>query len=115
MPRPFCIASESLALPPTADGMVIVPRCPTCGGFEDAAPVEVTEVDPGVHYWSCSKCQLIWGTRGIVTARDPYRRRCPNCWQPGRFDSADPAWDHHFICIACGGHWTLRAQYALTA
>ena len=35
MPSPFCIASESLALPPTADGMVIAPRCPTCGEFED--------------------------------------------------------------------------------
>jgi hypothetical protein len=115
MPSAFCIASESLHLPPAVAGSVIIPRCASCGEFQNVAPVEVTMVDAGTQYWSCAKCLQIWGTRGAVTARDPYRRRCPNCGQEGRYDSADPAWDHRFICMACGGFWTLHAQRALTA
>jgi len=43
---------------------------------------------------------------------------CPTCAEAKTVApslGADSAWDHHFICVACGGRWTLRAHYALTA
>jgi hypothetical protein len=106
---------KSLPSPIATAGSVIVPRCPTCGGFETVAPVQVAGVDPGVDYWSCTACGLTWGTRWMNTAREPFRRRCPGCEHAGRYDDADPAWDHYFICVACGRRWMLRAHYALTA
>jgi hypothetical protein len=115
MSGPFLTDSKSLPRPAANAGSVIVPRCPTCGGFETVAPVQVSGVDPGVDYWSCTRCGLAWGTRWIDTTPEAYRRRCPSCQHAGRYDDADPAWDHHFICVACGGRWTLRAHYALTA
>lgn len=77
--------------------------------------MQVPGVDLGVDYWSCIACGRTWGTRWMNTAWEPYRRRCPGCQHAGRYHDADPAWDHHFICVACGGRWTLRADYALTA
>lgn len=99
---------------PTA-GSVIVPRCAKCREAKTVAPVDGAGVDPGVDYWSCTACGQTWGTRWMNTAWEPYRRKCPGCQHAGRYHHADPAWDHHFICVACGGRWTLRAHYALTA
>jgi hypothetical protein len=35
--------------------------CPQCGDAANVRPVVVRRVEPGVRYWGCERCGLVWG------------------------------------------------------
>jgi predicted RNA-binding Zn-ribbon protein involved in translation (DUF1610 family) len=51
----------------TSDGRATPTSCPQCGDAAGVRPVVVRRVEPGVRYWGCDKCGLVWG----VIARRP--------------------------------------------
>jgi transposase-like protein len=38
------------------------PRCPTCRTNEHIRRVQLHDVSPGVQYWRCNACQVLWAT-----------------------------------------------------
>jgi hypothetical protein len=44
----------------TADGHG-TPPCPECANAECVRPVIVRSVKPGVRYWGCERCGVVWG------------------------------------------------------
>ena len=47
---------------------LVVPPCLQCKS-DRVRPLQVSEVDPIVHYWSCDACGLVWATRDGEEAR----------------------------------------------
>jgi len=45
----------------TSDGPGTPASCPQCGEAGRVRPVVVRSVAPGVRYWGCDKCGLVWG------------------------------------------------------
>jgi hypothetical protein len=44
----------------TSDGYG-TPACPQCGDAVGVRSVIVRSVKPGVRYWGCVRCGLVWG------------------------------------------------------
>jgi hypothetical protein len=41
----------------------VAPTCRQCGSSLQVRPVPMDGLDPGVQYWRCDQCGLVWATR----------------------------------------------------